>query len=82
MEDLDLPGNGKLFINTSLCPYYKILWSKNKKLQNTGKIHSFFFISSDTIKIKINKNSLPLSVTHVDNFGNYFPDVDLSPPSR
>ena len=52
MEDLDLPGNGKLFINTSLCPYYKVLWSENKKLENTGKIHSFFSISGDTIKIK------------------------------
>ena len=82
MEDLDLLGNDKLFINTSLCPYYKVLWLKNNKLQNTGKIYSFFFISGDTIKIKINKNSLPLSVTNADDFGNYFLDVDLSPPSR
>ena len=81
MEDFDLPGSGKLFINRSLCPYYKVLWSKSKKLQNLGKIHSFL-ISGDTIKIKINENSPPLSVTHVDDFGNYFPDVDLSPPSR
>ena len=42
----------------------------------------FFFISGDTIKIKINENSPPLSVTHVDDFGNYFPDVDLPSPSR
>ena len=81
MEDFDLPGSGKLFINRSLCPYYKVLWSKSKKLQNLGKIHSFL-ISGDTTKIKINENSPPLSVTHVDDFGNYFPDVDLSPPSR
>ena len=27
-------------------------------------------------------NSPPMSVTQVDDFGNYFPDVDLSPPSR
>ena len=44
--------------------------------------NSKFFISGDTIKIKINENSSPLSVTHVGDFGNYFPDVDLSPPSR
>ena len=43
MEDFDLPGSGKLFINRSLCPYYKVLWSKSKKLQNLAKIHSFFF---------------------------------------
>ena len=80
MEDFDLPGNGKLFINRSVCPYYKVLWSKSKKLQNLAKF-IVFFISGDTIKIKINENSPPLSVTHVDDFGNYFPDVDLSPPS-
>ena len=26
------PGNSKLFINRSFCPYYKMLWSKSKKL--------------------------------------------------
>ena len=43
-----------------------------------------FFISGDTVKIKINE-SIPLLLlmllTHVNNFGDYFPDVDLSPPS-
>ena len=42
LEDFDLTGNNKLFINRSLCPYYKVLWSKSKKLYNLGKIHSFF----------------------------------------
>ena len=80
MEDVDLTGSNKLFISRSLCPYYKVLWSKSKKLHNLSQIHSFF-ISGDTVKIKINENSALMSVTHVDDFGNYFPDVDLSPPS-
>ena len=32
MEELDLPGSIKLFINRSLSPYYKTLRSKSKKL--------------------------------------------------
>ena len=32
MEDVNLPGQNKLFINRSLYPYYKVLWSKSKKL--------------------------------------------------
>ena len=56
LEDLELPGNSKLFINRSLCPYYKMLWSKGKKLHSLSKIHSFF-ISGDTIKIRVNENS-------------------------
>ena len=81
MEDVDLPVQNKLFINKNLCPYYKILWSKSKKLQSLGKINSFV-ISGDTIKIKVSENCLPLSITHVDDFGEYFPDIDLSPPRR
>ena len=81
LEDLELPGNSKLFINRSLCPYYKMLWSKSKKLHSLSKIHSFF-ISDDTIKNRVNENSSPLSIRHVDDFCKHFPDVDLSPPSR
>ena len=80
MEDLELPGNSKLFINRSLCPYYKMLWSKSKKLHSLSKIHSFF-IFVRTINSKVNEKSSLLSITHVDDFGRHFPDVDLSPSS-
>ena len=81
LEDFELPGNKKLFANKTLCPYYKMLRSKSKKLYSFGKIHSFF-ISGNTIKIRVNENSSPFSITHVNNFGKHFPDVDFSPPSR
>ena len=41
MKNLGLPGQGTTFINSSLCSYYKALWSKNKKLLTLRKIHSF-----------------------------------------
>ena len=44
LEDLELPWNSKLFINRSLCLYYKMLWSKSKKLHSLSKIHSFLFL--------------------------------------
>ena len=81
MEDVNLPGQSNLFINRSLCPYYKVLWSKSKKLHSLGKIFSFY-ISGDTIKIKVSETSSPLSITHADDFGKYFLDIDLSPPER
>ena len=81
MEDLELTGNIKLFINTSLCPNYKMMLSKSKKLHSLSKIH-IFFISGDTINIRVNENSLPLSIINVNDFGKHFPDVDLSPPSH
>ena len=38
-----------------------------------------FYISNGTIRNKINEKSSSLSVTHGDDFGKHFPDVDLSP---
>ena len=81
MADIDLPGQNKLFINKNLCPYYKVIWAKSKKLHSLGKIHSLFVLGG-TIKIRVSENSSPLSLTQVDDFGKYFPDVDLLPPER
>ena len=88
MEVVDLPGQDKLFTNKNLCPYYQVLWSKSKKLHSLDKINSFFiygslklpyYFSGDRIEIKVTENSLPLSLTHVDDLGKYFLDINLSP---
>ena len=72
---VDLPGQNKLFINKNLCPYYKVLWSKiKKKLHSLGKINSLFILR-DTIMINVNENSLPSSITHIDDFRKNFPDI-------
>ena len=49
MKEVDLPEGIQIFVNQSLCPYYKSLWLKSKKLRSLGKFHSFF-ISNSTIK--------------------------------
>ena len=79
MGDLDLPRGTNIYINQSLCPYYRILWSKAKRLQNIGLINNFY-ISSGTIKIKVTENGSPITITHLDDFEIHFPDIDLSPP--
>ena len=80
MEDLDLSRGTKIYINQSLCPYYRILWLKAKRLQNIGSIDNFY-ISSGTIKIKVTENSSPITTTHLDDFKIHFSDIDLSPPT-
>ena len=77
MECFDLLQEGNLFTNSSLYPYYKVLWSKSRKLLLFGKIHSFY-ISNTTIKIKINENSSLLPGTFNDDFEKHFPDIGLS----
>ena len=78
MKDFGLTEQGKIFINSSLCPYCKISWSQIKKLRTLGKINSYY-VSNGIVRIKISENSSPLSITQVDDFGKHFPDIDLSP---
>ena len=76
MEDIGLTGDNKVFINHSLCPYYRVLWSKSKVLLNMGKINRLM-VSNGTAKVKISKISAPISITHADDFTKYFPDNDI-----
>ena len=46
-----------------------------KKQESLDKNHSFF-ISGNTIKIRVSENSPPLSLAHVNDFGKDFPNVD------
>ena len=78
MQDIGLSGNQSIFINTSLCTYYRMLWSKCKRLYEAGNIR-YFYISCDTIKIKITENSSHIAITHTQNFTKYFPEVDSLP---
>ena len=79
MEELGLPAGTKIFVNQSLCPYYKVLWSKSKRLRDLNKIHSFY-ISNNGIKIRIHESSNPIAITHVADFDEHFPGIDLSLP--
>ena len=80
-DDLDLPQGTKIFVNQSLCSYYRILWSKAKRLQSMGKVNNLF-ISGGTVKVKIDENSKPLAFTHLDDLAINFPGVDLSPSPK
>ena len=79
MEELDLPAGTKTFVNQSLCPYYKVLWSKSKRLRNLNEIRSFY-ISNNGTKIRIHENSKPIIITHVADLEKHFPGIDLSLP--
>ena len=53
-ESLNLPASVKIYINESLCPYYKKLWTKCKKLWDAKRIVSFW-VSNGSIKLKLTK---------------------------
>ena len=77
MSDIDLTGKSILYITQSLCPYYRMLWSKTKTLYQKGKIDSFY-VSNGNIKIRLQENARPITTFHTHDFIKYFPGVDLS----
>ena len=81
MKEIGFLEDNPIFVNQSLCTYYRVLWSKAKCLHSLKRISSFY-VSGGTVKIKISENSLPLPITHVNDFKEHFPDVSLAPPSE
>ena len=77
MSDIEITGQSTLYINQSLCPYYRMLWSKTKTLYQKGKIDSFY-VSNGNIKIRLQENARPITISHTHDFIKYFPGVDLS----
>ena len=47
--------NNPVFINDSLCSYYKMLWRKCKKLWSSKYIHAFW-VSNGTLRLKLTEN--------------------------
>ena len=79
MENVPLTGGNKIYINQSLCLYYRMLWSKRKLLHRMGKIFAYY-LSNGNVKTKIQENSRPLTVSHTSDSESHFPDADLNPP--
>ena len=65
-----------VYVNDSLCKYYKYLWSKCKKLLNGSFIHSFW-ISNGTLRLKLHESSHPKSITHFVDLEEMFPGNPL-----
>ena len=63
-----------VYINDSLCFYYKNLWSKSKKLW-TNKFIFGYWVSNGSIKIRISKRSPVKVISHVVDLEKLLPDV-------
>ena len=76
MKEVGLPEETKIFVTLSLCPYYKIMWSKSQKLL-VGKNSVFYIFNSAIRKLHENANSQPFA--QCTDFCMYFPAVLVFP---
>ena len=74
--DLDLPAGRKLYINDSLCAYYRELWNEVKKLWNKEKIFSYFTVTG-TVRIMLQEKGPYSIITHNDDLKEIFPEEDF-----
>ena len=75
--DLDFPKGTKLFINDSLCPFYR-RFSNECRMQNTIEQCFFFsfFVVNGTVRLKLIQliqDGPYNSITHNDDLKNIFP---------
>ena len=62
--ELGFPGNTEIFVNESLCPNYRGICSKCKKLKAIQKIHQFYTISG-LIRVKLEETGPSKIITYM-----------------
>ena len=68
--------NAPVYINDSLCIYYKKLWAKCKKLHYNKLIYAFW-TSNGSIKLKIFENGNIHVITHDVDLEELLPNNEL-----
>ena len=77
MKFNDINIHEKIYVNQSLCPYYKTLRWRCKKMWENELIHSFWVYNSK-IFIRINANGDMFEISHENDIIDLFPDIDLT----
>ena len=79
LKDMDLTSigiNNPVYINDSLCTYYKMLWRKCKSLRMNKLIHSFW-VTNGSIRLRTAENGRTNVITHLSNLEELFPGNKL-----
>ena len=74
-ESLNLPASVKIYINESLCPYYKKLWTKCGKFWDAKQISSFW-VSNGSIRVKLVNENVSI-ITYDCDLEKLFPGDPL-----
>ena len=74
-EDLGSSGS-KVFINESLCKYYKLLWSLCKSLWNDKLIFAFWTVNG-SLRLKFRQEGRVHMIFHKEELKELFPEYDF-----
>ena len=74
-QNIGLPFGCKIYINESLCKYYKYLWWKCKLLQTRGSIQ-LFWVTNGSIRVR-HQNDEVTSATYIEDLEQHFLEENL-----
>ena len=74
-QNIGLPSDCKIYINESLCKYYKYLQWKCKLLRTRGSTQSFW-VTNGSVRIK-HQNDEVTSASHIEDLEQHFLEEDL-----
>ena len=79
LKDMNLSDIGitnKVFINSNLCPFYKMLRWKCRKLFDAVKIDSFW-VAGTKVMLRVSEHDVATHVSHDEDINVLFPEEDL-----
>ena len=73
LENLGFPKDAKAYFNENLCPYYRHLWFKCRRLKQAG-IVKYVWSGNGIVRIRRDDNSPAVKILHNDDLLEHFPD--------
>ena len=71
---VDLSEGTKIFINESLCPYYRGI---RNKLRDKWKVYQYYTING-LIRLRIEKSGQAKTISYMVDLQSLFPDIDIN----
>ena len=79
-ETLNWPAGVKIYINEIICPYYKKLWTKCRKLRDAKRVLSFW-VSNGSVRVKLVNENVSIITCDYD-LEKLFPGDPLIPDTN
>ena len=76
VENVGFPRGTEIYFNDNLCPYYRDLWFKARKLKK-GNIVKYVWSSQGTVKVRRDSSSPIIKITHMEDLVSNFSDFDF-----
>ena len=80
-EEFEVETNSKVFVNQSLCKYYKLLWSQCKSLWNDKMIFTFW-TTNVSLKLKFRQDGRVHTISHLEDLKELFPEYEFNIKDR